>query len=190
MRGGTQSLQLEACVGQRGADTLVREEAVLLLCRHGFRMTTLQHPQTITRQLTLSKQSPMQLHRNLFRSRERSTLMKSTLTRYALCLMVSCLASRPASSATASASFGVSVTVLASCTVSASTMELAAQADRNTTEAVSVTCSHPIPYSISLSAGSANRGLPDASHPVGSASAVSHDPSSPHADTITVTVTY
>jgi spore coat protein U-like protein len=67
------------------------------------------------------------------------------------------LAPRPAVAATASASFGVSATVQATCLVSASavTSGIYPGAVLNATSGVSVTCTKPTPYNVGLSSGPA-----------------------------------
>ena len=58
-------------------------------------------------------------------------------------------------SATATASFGVSVTVQATCLVSASSMNFGAYTGTalNATSAISVNCTNSTPYNVGLSAG-------------------------------------
>jgi len=64
--------------------------------------------------------------------------------------LVACIASQPAPAATASASFGVSATVQASCGVS---FRPDPAATTGVTSAVSVTCSHAVSYNVSVSPG-------------------------------------
>lgn len=84
--------------------------------------------------------------------------MKSALSVFALGFLAFGLASRPAVAATASASFGVSATVQATCLVSASavTSGIYPGAVLNATSSVSVTCTHPTPYNAGFSAGLAS----------------------------------
>lgn len=64
-----------------------------------------------------------------------------------LCLVACCVGSRPALSATASASFGVSMTVEASCQASFGTDRAASP---GAISPVSVVCNHPVPYYVSV----------------------------------------
>lgn len=76
---------------------------------------------------------------------------------FALCVLTSGLATRPANAATASASFSVSATVQASCLAAVSATAIrtyAAAADA--ASAVSVACSNSAPYSVSLDSGLAH----------------------------------
>jgi len=81
--------------------------------------------------------------------------MKSALSVLALGFLAVGLAPRPLVAATASASFGVSATVLATCLVSAAPMRFGTytRAVLNATSSVSVTCTNPTPYNLSLSSG-------------------------------------
>jgi spore coat protein U-like protein len=78
---------------------------------------------------------------------------KSISSALALGLLVSGQPSRPASAATPTASFGVSAIVQATCLVSASAVTLGtyAPAIANATPTVSINCTNPTPYNISLS---------------------------------------
>lgn len=77
----------------------------------------------------------------------------------ALSLLASCLASNLALASTATASFGVSVTVQSSCQASSTAMMLGAYSAMATNgrPAVSVSCTNPTPYIVALSAGRAAR---------------------------------
>jgi spore coat protein U-like protein len=79
--------------------------------------------------------------------------MKSAFSVLALGLLASGLAPRTAVAATVSASFGVTATVQAACSVSASTMTFRpyAAAAVSATPTPSVTCTNPTPYNVSLS---------------------------------------
>jgi len=80
--------------------------------------------------------------------------MISTLTIIALGILASSLAPGPAGAAPASASFGVTATVQASCrtTANAIAFRTYAAAAVNTASLVSVTCSNSVPYNVSLNA--------------------------------------
>lgn len=80
--------------------------------------------------------------------------MKFASLIFALCFLASALASRPALAATATASFSVTATVLASCQVSAPASAYGANtaARVNAASPASVTCTSPTPYNVSLSA--------------------------------------
>lgn len=84
--------------------------------------------------------------------------MKSTAAVFALVLLASVLALRPAGAATASALFGVSATVQVSCQAAAPAMAVRSNtgAAANATSPVSVTCSKSAPYNVSLNAGMAS----------------------------------
>lgn len=81
--------------------------------------------------------------------------MRFALSIFALGILASGLALRTAAATTASASFGVTATVQASCrtTTNAIAFRTFAAAVVNTTSPVSVTCSNSVPYNVSLSAG-------------------------------------
>ena len=81
--------------------------------------------------------------------------MKPGTSILVLSLLASCLAARQASSATATASFGVSVNVQASCRASSTVMTLGAYGAlvANEKPAVSVSCTIPTVYIVSLSSG-------------------------------------
>jgi spore coat protein U-like protein len=79
--------------------------------------------------------------------------MKSPLSVFALGFLALGLAPRPVVAATASASFGVSATVLATCLVSAAPMRFGTYTGVavSGTSSVSVTCTNPTPYNVGLS---------------------------------------
>ncbi|MDR3774490.1 MAG: spore coat protein U domain-containing protein [Terracidiphilus sp.] len=79
--------------------------------------------------------------------------MRPVFAVFAFVLLGSGLAVRPAVAATASASFGVSVTVQGSCRASAIAAAFRTySAAANATSPVSVTCSNSTPYNVTLSA--------------------------------------
>ena len=84
--------------------------------------------------------------------------MRSASSAFVLGLLVLGLPSRPALPATPTASFGVSATVQATCLVSASagTLGTYAGAMLNPAATVSVNCTNPTPYNISLDVSAAN----------------------------------
>jgi spore coat protein U-like protein len=81
--------------------------------------------------------------------------IRDTIPVYVVWLLVSGLTLRPAVAATASASFGVSATVQATCQASATARGVRIFADGTTNKAspVSVTCSNGAQYNVNLSAG-------------------------------------
>jgi spore coat protein U-like protein len=81
--------------------------------------------------------------------------MKSPLSAFALGFLAFGLAPRPAVAATATASFSVTATVLASCAVSAAPMRFGTYtvAAVGAKSSVSVTCTNPTPYNVGLSSG-------------------------------------
>jgi spore coat protein U-like protein len=80
--------------------------------------------------------------------------MKSIFTVFALGILASCLALRPALAATKTASFSVTATVQASCLASANTGALGTYTSvgANATSLVSVACDNATPYNVDLSA--------------------------------------
>jgi spore coat protein U-like protein len=91
-----------------------------------------------------------------FSKNEKGMSMKSALSVFALSFLAFGLAPRPLVAATASASFGVSATVLATCLVSAAPVSgTYTRVALNATSSVSVTCTNPTPYNVSLSSGPA-----------------------------------
>jgi spore coat protein U-like protein len=90
-----------------------------------------------------------------FSKNEKGRSMKSALSVFALGFLAFGLAPRPAVAATASASFGVSATVLATCLVSAAPMKFGTytRSAVSAASSVSVTCTNPTPYNVSLSSG-------------------------------------
>src|SRR4051794_15644756 len=78
--------------------------------------------------------------------------MKCGLTVFALNLLTAAFGARAAVAATSAASFGVTVTVQASCVASATFMVLGnyIAAVRNAESSVSVTCTNSIPYTVSV----------------------------------------
>jgi len=89
-------------------------------------------------------------------------------------LLALCLASLPAAGATASNSFGVTATVQASCTVTASTMAFGnySGSTGNASSALSVTCTNATPYNVGLSAGVASGATVNTRKMTGPASAL------------------
>ncbi len=87
--------------------------------------------------------------------------MRNPCSVFAVGILASGLALKSASAATASASLGVSATVQASCRASATRMALRISPGAAATSPsnLSVTCSHSIPYTVSLSAGTAPRAI-------------------------------
>lgn len=81
--------------------------------------------------------------------------LKSVISVLALGVVAAGSVSRSASAATVSTSFGVSVTVQATCAVSASSMRFGTYMGTavNATSAVSVNCTNSTPYNVGLSAG-------------------------------------
>lgn len=81
-------------------------------------------------------------------------LVRYALSVFALCILESGLAPRPAIAATPSAAFAISAMVQASCgaSLSATAFRTYAAAAANATSAVSVACSNSAPYNVALSA--------------------------------------
>lgn len=77
--------------------------------------------------------------------------MRFALFAIALGLLASGLASRPALAATSTASFGVTATVQSSCQATAPVSAFGNYATAGASP-VSVSCTHPTPYNVSLSA--------------------------------------
>jgi spore coat protein U-like protein len=84
-----------------------------------------------------------------------SYALKSVLPAVALGFLVLGLATRPATAATATTTFGVTATVQATCLVSATALAFGTYtgALATSTSTVSVTCSNTTPYNVGLSAG-------------------------------------
>ncbi len=83
----------------------------------------------------------------------------------ALGFMASGLASDSAFAATSTASFSVTATVLSSCQATAPVAAFGSYATAGRS-ALSVTCTHPTPYNVSLNAGTATDDTPEISNPV------------------------
>ncbi len=76
---------------------------------------------------------------------------------FALAFLASGMASTPALAVTATASFSVTATVVSGCQVTAPTAVFATNTTaKPATSSISVTCTNPTAYNVSLSAGRAN----------------------------------
>jgi|GEM_PF-6331826 spore coat protein U-like protein len=117
-------------------------------------------------------------------------------TRLALGFLSLLLVAMPAFAATATASFSVTATVQATCEVSApatASKAYTAATTANAASNVSVTCTNPTPYNVSLGAGgTADAGRKEAdSASARQISALTASPASgAQADSVTVTITY
>lgn len=99
--------------------------------------------------------------------------MKVATCLFALGILASGPTSTPAKAATLTTSFGVSVTVQASCLVTASSMTFGTYSGAavNATSTVSVTCTNSTPYNVGLSAGMATGSIVDTRKMTGPGSA-------------------